>query len=204
MSNCAPETFSVKDGVIVSTGVPTGIMRTQQQYENFVLELEWRHLKEKGNAGLFVWSDPLTAPGTPFARAIEVQILDGRTSENYTSHGDVFSIHGATMTPDGPTRQAGSAACPASSRCKPAGQWNHYRVECNDGAIKLSVNGKEVSGGTKCSPRKGYLCLESEGSPAEFRNIRIKELPSTNPSPKKRRRSWTASCRFTRASTCAT
>jgi hypothetical protein len=49
--------------------------------------------------------------------------------------------------------------------------------------VKLSVNGKEVSGGTECHPRKGYLCLESEGSPAQFRNIRIKELPSTNPKP---------------------
>src|SRR2546426_275370 len=70
--NCAPNTFSVRDGIIVSTGVPTGVMRTVKQYENFQLELEWRHMKEGGNAGLFVWADPITAPGTPFARAIEV------------------------------------------------------------------------------------------------------------------------------------
>ena len=31
--------------------------------------------------------------------------------------------------------------------------------------------------------RKGYICLESEGSPAEFRNIRIKELPPTGATP---------------------
>ncbi len=29
--------------------------------------------------------------------------------------------------------------------------------------------------------RKGYLALESEGAPVEFRNVRIKELPSSNP-----------------------
>src|SRR5262245_11960582 len=92
--NCAPETFSVRDGLISSTGVRTGMLRTDRQYENFILEMEWRHLKEKGNAGLFVWADPLTAQGTPFARAIEVQILDGINTENYTSHGDLFSIHG--------------------------------------------------------------------------------------------------------------
>jgi hypothetical protein len=179
--NCAPETFSVRDGLISSTGIPTGILRTQRQYENFILELQWRHLKEQGNAGLFVWSDPLTAPGTPFARAIEVQILDGRNSETYTSHGDVFSIHGARMKPDRPHPNGSERCLPSEQRCKPAGEWNHYRVVCNDGALKLSVNGKEVSGGTQCRPRKGYICLESEGSPAEFRNIRIKELPSTNP-----------------------
>src|SRR6266850_8213857 len=100
--NCAPNTFSVREGIIVSTGVPTGVMRTERQYENFELELEWRHMKPGGNAGLFVWSAPITAVGTPFAKAIEVQILDGRDGTNYTSHGDVFAIHGATFKPDRP------------------------------------------------------------------------------------------------------
>src|SRR5215212_8083314 len=94
--NCAPNTFTVRDGMIVSTGVPTGVMRTEKQYENFELELDWRHIKQGGNAGCFVWADSITSPGVPFARAIEVQILDGRNSEVATSHGDLFSIHGAT------------------------------------------------------------------------------------------------------------
>ena len=43
------------------------------------------------------------------------------------------------------------------------------------------MNGKVVSGGSESKPRKGYICLESEGSECHFRNLRIKELPSTNP-----------------------
>ncbi|MCE9524598.1 MAG: DUF1080 domain-containing protein [Planctomycetales bacterium] len=49
--------------------------------------------------------------------------------------------------------------------------------------FKLAVNGKEVSGGSECKPRKGYICLESEGSECHFRNLKIFELPSTNPKP---------------------
>jgi len=181
--NCAPNTFTVRDGIIVSTGVPTGVMRTDRQYENFELELEWMHLKLKGNAGLFVWSWPITAPGTPFARSIEVQILDGRNSEHYTSHGDVFAIHGATFKPDRP-HPAGSMRClPSEHRAKPAGEWNHYRVLCSNGVVQLAVNGKVVSGGTESKPRKGYICLESEGSECHFKNIRIRELPSTGAPP---------------------
>src|SRR5215204_2300810 len=90
--NCAPGTFTVRDGIIVSTGVPTGVLRTEKMYENFILELEYKHVKAGGNAGLFVWSDALTARGQPFTRAIEVQILDGRNTDSYTSHGDIFSI----------------------------------------------------------------------------------------------------------------
>jgi hypothetical protein len=181
--NCAPNTFSVRDGIIVSTGVPTGIMRTERQYENFELELQWRHMHPGGNAGLFVWSDPMTAPGTPFARAIEVQVLDGRNSENATSHGDVFAIHGATFKPDRPHPAGWMRCLPLERRAKPAGEWNHYRVVCSNGVIQLAVNGKVVSGGSQSKPRKGYICLESEGSECHFRNIRIKELPSSSPQP---------------------
>ncbi len=179
----APNTFSVRDGIIVSTGKPTGVMRTKKQYENFELELDWKHIVPGGNAGVFVWSDPITAPGQPFTRAIEVQVLDGQNGETYTSHGDLFSIHGAHLKPDRPHPKGWERSLPSEWRAKPAGEWNHYRLTCNDGVIKLAVNGKVVSGGSQCTPRKGYICLESEGSECHFRNIKIKELPSTNPKP---------------------
>jgi hypothetical protein len=180
--NCAPETWSVRDGTIICTGIPTGVLRTTKQYENYVLELEWRHMKEGGNAGLFIHSDAITAPGQPFTRSIEVQILDGRNSENYTSHGDIFAIHGATMKPDKPHPAGWNRSLPTEQRCKPAGQWNHYRVQSRDGNISLAVNGKVVTRGSDAKPKKGYICLESEGSEIHFRNIRIHELPGSNPS----------------------
>jgi len=179
--NCAPNTFTVRDGMIVSTGVPTGVMRTERQYENYELELEYRHMKAGGNAGLFVWSDPITSPGVPFARAIEVQILDGRNSETYTSHGDVFAIHGATFRPLYPHPGGWMRCLPSEHRAKPAGEWNHYHVTCSNGVVQLAVNGKVVSGGSEAKPCKGYICLESEGSECHFRNLRIRDWPSSNP-----------------------
>lgn len=174
--NGAPSTWTVRDGMIACSGIPTGVLCTERQYENFVLELEWRHMKEGGNAGLFVHSDPLPARGQPFTRSIECQILDG-------NHGDVFAIHGATMVPDRPHPQGWMRSLPIEERANPAGEWNHYRVDSRDGTLTLAVNGKVVSGGSELNPRKGYICLESEGSEVHFRNIRIRELPSTNPSP---------------------
>src|SRR5262245_53363682 len=118
--NVAPTTFSVKDGLIVSTGKPTGTIRTERMYENFVMELEWRHMQAGGNAGVFIWGDPLTAVGTPFSRGIEVQVLDGRESASYTSHGDVFSIWGASMKPDRPHPNGSERCLPSEQRCKPS------------------------------------------------------------------------------------
>src|SRR5688572_25392452 len=68
--NCAPDTWSVRDGVIACTGKPKGMLRTPRQYENFILELEWRHLRSGGNAGVFVWAAPGPALPKPFPRAI--------------------------------------------------------------------------------------------------------------------------------------
>ena len=101
--NCAPSTWSVRDGMIVCTGKPTGVLRSDRQFENFILELEWLHVFPKGNSGLFIWSDPITARGQPFTRAIECQILDGQESESYTSQGDVFAT--ATCLKDAGVRR---------------------------------------------------------------------------------------------------
>ena len=188
--NCAPETWSVRDGKIFCTGHPVGALRTTRQYENFILEVEWRHLEFGGNSGVFIWGTPISAPGVPFLRGIEVQVLDhgyatnylkqtGKKSDWFTTHGDVFPIHGATMKPLG--RHNGSRSFPSEDRSKGVGEWNHYRIVCNNGSLRLHVNGKEVSGGDECNYRKGYLALESEGAPIEFRNLRIKELPTSNP-----------------------
>ncbi len=182
--NCAPSTWQVKDGVIVCSGKPTGLLRTVKQYENYELELEWKHLKQTGNAGLFVHSAPVCAVGQPFTKSIEVQVMlmdKPHPKGLYTGQGDIFSIHGAKMTPDRPHPEGWERCLPSEHRTKPAGEWNHYKVVCLDGSVKLHVNGKEVSGATNCKPRQGYICLESEGSEVHFRNIRIKELPSSHP-----------------------
>ena len=181
--NCGPKTWTVKEGMIHCTGKPIGELRTLKMYENFILEVEWRHLKPRGNAGIFVWADAYTAKGQPFHRGVEVQVLENGygSGRGHTTHGDIFPIHGAKMTPV--NGRGGSRAFPTEDRSKPSPEWNHYRIVCNNGEISLAVNGKMVTQGRAAKPRKGYICLESEGSPVQFRNMKIKELPSTNPKP---------------------
>lgn len=166
---------------------PTGLLRSLKPYENFILECDWRHLTEAptsaggkdttGNSGLYVWSDPLPTVGGTFTRAIEVQVCNLGNGAWYTSHGDLFPIWGAKMTPDPRFGINGQRSMPIEFRCKKTGEWNHIRVTCVDGTIQEEVNGALVSAGFRASPRKGYLCIESEGGPIEFRNMRVHELP---------------------------
>lgn len=177
--NTPPSTWQVKDSMLICNGKPFGEIRTEQMYQNFVLELEWRHMIPKGNAGIFLWADDITATGVPFHRGIEVQVLenDYGNTQGHTTHGDIFPIHGATMDPL--NGRGGSRAFPTESRSNPSPAWNHYRIVCQNGDISLAVNGKVVTRGKNASPRKGYICLESEGGVVHYRNLRIKPLPNT-------------------------
>ena len=177
--NTAPSTWTIKDGMIICSGKPTGELRTTRMYQNFIMEVEWRHMRARGNAGIFVWADDITARGQPFHRSVEVQVLENSygNTRGYTTHGDIFPIHGAKMTPI--NGRGGSRAFPTENRSKPTPEWNHYRITCNDGAISLAVNGKIVTRGKNANPRKGYICLESEGGIVHYRNLKICELPDT-------------------------
>lgn len=181
--NTPPETWSFEDGMLICSGKPIGEMRTARMYQNFVMEVEWRHMIPRGNAGIFVWADDITAKGQPFHRGIEVQVLENAYGNNrsHTTHGDIFPIHGARMTPI--NGHGGSRAFPTEERAKPSPEWNHYRIECNQGNISLAVNGKIVTRGTHCSPSKGYICIESEGGVVHYRNMKIKRLPDTPVQP---------------------
>jgi hypothetical protein len=182
--NTAPDTWHVEKDILVCSGQPIGVMRSEKQYENFILHLEWMHTEAGGNSGTFVWSNANPPEDTRLPDGVEVQMLeldwinlnkrDGVTPPVAYVHGELFGVGGVKTIPDNPR---GTRSKSVENRCKGKGEWNTYDVVCVDGVIKLSVNGKFVNGISGSSQRKGYICLESEGARILFRNISIIELP---------------------------
>jgi len=183
--NTDESTWSVRDGMIICTGHPIGVMRTDRQYENFILHIEWMHMEPGGNSGVFVWSNADPPEGKRLPNGVEVQMLEldwvnlnrdreGRPRPVAYVHGELFGVGGVETVPDNPR---GRRSKSFENRCKGRGQWNTYDVVCVDGTIKLAVNGKFVNGISKTTQKKGYICLESEGAEIHFRNIKILELP---------------------------
>jgi hypothetical protein len=190
--NCAPDTWTWKGGVVHCTGQPVGVLRTKKPLTNFELVAQWRHHRSGGNSGIFVWASEASLEGLESGTlprgGIEVQILDhgykeeyekrsGKKADWFTTHGDVFPVGTSKMTPFPPVSPDGRRSFPSQHRSHGIGHWNHYYVRCINGEVRLWVNGAEVSGGSGCEPHAGYLCLESEGAPVEFRHLRIRELP---------------------------
>jgi hypothetical protein len=181
--NGDPDTWAWRDGMVVTTGKPIGVMCTDRMYENFVLHIEWMHMVAGGNSGTFLWSS--ASPGkNRLPDGIEVQMLDlewvklnarnGVEPPIAYVHGELFGVGGVKIVPDNPR---GERSMSFENRAVGKSQWNTYDVVAVDGVVKLSVNGKFVNGISQSSRRKGYLCLEAEGSEIHFRNVRLLELP---------------------------
>jgi hypothetical protein len=182
--NGDPDTWAWRDGMVVTTGKPIGVMCGERMYENFMLHVEWMHMVAGGNSGFFIWSNADPNPRSRLPDGVEVQMLDlewvklnarnGVEPPVAYVHGELFGVGGVKTVPDNPR---GERSMSVENRVLGKGQWNTYDVVAVDGVVKLAVNGKFVNGISQSTRRMGYLCMEAEGSEIHFRNVRLLELP---------------------------
>lgn len=191
-ANCDEETWTWDGNHVHCTGLPIGVLRSKVKYKNIEIVAWWRHLTEGGNSGFFLWTPEEALEGLPPNKlpgaGIEVQVLDhgyhklhekatGKRGDWFSTNGDIFAVGKSKIKPFPPLSPDGSRSFPKHETTKGSPEWNHYYVRAINGEVRLWVNGVEVSGGKDASPAEGYLCLESEGAPVEFKEIKIRELP---------------------------
>jgi len=165
------EVWSVKDGVVHCKGVPNGYMRTKAEYADYALHLEWRWPEEPTNSGVLLHA---SGPDQVWPLTIECQLMSGNA-------GDFVLINGPGITVDGVDKQDKEkqfvvAKKKNQSSEKPAGQWNSYDIYCKGDTITCYVNGQLQNKGTAATITSGWICLQSEGSPIEFRNIFLSKI----------------------------
>ena len=164
-SETKDQVWSVKDGILTCKGTPAGYIYTQKKYQDFVLELDWRWdpvTKKEGNSGVLFRQ---IGEHKVWPRSIEAQLM----SKNA---GDFWNIGEFVMTAD-PSRTNGRNTKKTEMAEYPVGEWNHYEIHCVGGTVTLIVNGKVVNQATDCEQVAGPICLQSEGTPIQFRDIRI-------------------------------
>lgn len=158
----------VRDGAIYCKGQPNGYLRTEERHSNYHLHLEWRWPETPTNSGVLLH---MNGPDKVWPECIECQLKAGNA-------GDFVLMNGTGLTVDGAdrkdvTKQFVLIAKKAATSEKPAGQWNSYDIHCDGDSIVCYVNGVLQNEGTKASPATGFIGLQSEGGPIEFRNIYI-------------------------------
>ena len=176
--------WAVSDGELTASKDQS--IWTKKDYENFVLDLEFK-TGPKANSGVIVYSVDTKnwIPG-----AVEIQIMDdhGDKWEKVKSYGRTGAIYGHVG--------------PSKNLTKPAGQWNRMTITCVGPKIDVVLNGEHITtmdmtqftsatvnpDGTAIPkwlskpvaslPTKGKIGLQGKHGGAEiwFRNVRVKEL----------------------------
>jgi len=165
-----PDVWSVKDGAIICKGNPIGYIRTEKQYTNFILRLQWRFdpTKGAGNSGVLF---RMVGDDKVWPKSVEAQLESGQA-------GDFWNIDEFKMTAEkSRTTGRNTKRDPKVGNVeRPLGEWNEYEIIADKGLVVLKVNGVEVNRATDVEQIPGYLCLQSEGSEIHFRDIRLVPL----------------------------
>ena len=182
-----PASWKVENGSLLSRheqGDTTGDIITADEYDNFVLTLEWKMTKG-GNSGVIY---RVTEEG-----------------ENVWESGPEYQILDNTGHMDGLNPLASAGACyavfaPVKDMTKPLGQWNQTRIVANGKHVEHWMNGEKLleydvdtelwrahvktsryyltaygKGSWGLAP-KGHIALQDYGGAIEFRNIKIRPV----------------------------
>ena len=163
------DVFSVRDGLLVCTGQPAGVIRTEANYENYRISLQWRWPDRGGNNGLLVHTTDSAVFG-PWPRSIEVQLAHGNA-------GDFWVIGTDMDVENEDERKQGRRHINLTDDSENAlGEWNTMVVECRGDEVIVWVNDDLVNHATACTATSGAICLQSEGTPIEYREIVLTPL----------------------------
>jgi hypothetical protein len=173
--------FIIRNGLLVSLGMPRGHLITDAVYENYRLEVQYRFAAKPGNCGVLVFVSTPRALYKEFPKSIEVQM-------EHQNAGDFWCIVEDITVPDmehrrGPKEKWGITEDKerrilnlTDGSEKPVGEWNTMVIECLGNAVKVWVNGTLVNYGTNATASKGQIALQAEESEVEFRKVELSPI----------------------------
>lgn len=168
--------YGVKDGIVFCERGGGGNLFTEKEYENFILRFEFK-LDPGSNNGIGI-----RAPyeGDAAYMGMEIQVLDDTTTkygplQPWQHHGAIYNI-----------------VAPKVGFQKPLGEWNEEEITADGRYIKVILNGHTIVDANlndvtdpatlahhpgMLRPR-GHIGFLGHDDYVEFRNLRVKELPS--------------------------
>jgi hypothetical protein len=174
----ANDLFKVYHGMICLEGPKPGYIKTELEFREFELFAEFRwnpdttlaQKSKKRNSGL-MYLMPFQSADTLWPQGIQFQIKEGAT-------GDFILLHELSIVVAGKETEKGrSVISPRFIEAeKQIGEWNAIYIRCADDSIVQKLNGILVNKASKPSVKSGRIGLMYEGSPIQFRKIKIREI----------------------------
>jgi len=180
----APDSFVVRDGLLVSLGKPEGHLLTKQTYKDYRLEVEYRFPGKGGNCGILVHASRPRALYKMFPQSIEVQMNSGDAGDFWCIQEDIKVPDMETRRPREAGQKWGGAEGDArrilnltDGSEKPLGEWNTMVIEARGAKVTVWVNGDLANNGFDASADSGKIAIQAEGTEVEFRRVELSSLP---------------------------
>lgn len=155
--------------VLICSGKPYGYIRTKKTYENFQFSMEWMYPNDpNANSGILLFT---TEPDKIWPKAFQVQL-------HRPDVGKVFPTPGSGA-------KSANTLSPAAPLNLPVKKWHKCVVTCRQGTISVTINGVKLGEVNGCTPSRGAIALQSEGSEIHFRNLVVEILPPEAKTPVK-------------------
>lgn len=172
--------WKVQDGVLSTSG-KNGDIVTNQEYDNFELEMDWK-IEKAGNSGIFIYVIEQPNHKHMYQTGPEFQIID---NDNYPQK----------LTEQQKTGSMSDVIAPKVSPLNSAGQWNSTRIVSMNGKVQHWLNNKLILayqiGSEELKEQiakskfaafpyakvaKGKIGIQDHGDPAFFKNIQVREI----------------------------
>lgn len=160
------DVFAVKDGLLTTTGRVHGMIYTEKKYLNFTLRVEQRLpfewddddmlVQDQTGFFFFIGGPMRTWPDTFLE--VEARYFD------LMGAALVGNIKGK-ITRDNEARRR---------VIKRVNEWQQLEMVSKDGVMKNYLNGALITTVEHDAKEPGYIIMQSQGGPVEWRNIRIK------------------------------
>ncbi|MFC1541490.1 DUF1080 domain-containing protein [Candidatus Latescibacterota bacterium] len=172
--------MAITDGWVIDNGamlcIGNGDIWTKEYFENFVLKCEFK-MSRDCNSGIFIRTGN---PKDPVQTGIEIQVIDSFGKEIPDKH-DCGALYDLME--------------PVKNAVKPAGEWNHITITCNNNVLTVVLNDVNIINadiekwdtarknpdGTenkfnipiKDFPRIGFIGFQDHGHPVWYRDVTV-------------------------------
>jgi hypothetical protein len=167
----APDSFVVRDGLLVSLGTPPGHLLTERSFRDYRLEVEYRFPGKGGNCGVLVHASTPRALYEMFPQSIEVQMNSGDAGDFWCIQEDIQVPNMETRRPREAGQKWGGAEGDArrilnltDGSERPLGEWNTMVIEARGRTVTVWVNGDLVNAGFDATADLGRIAIQAEGT----------------------------------------
>lgn len=162
--------FSMHEGVLRVAG-PSGWLRSNRQYGDFLLRTEFRFLTADADSGIFLRA----ADNTAFMRgwpngSYQVQVRVPTTPSPLPPLGGIFR-HG---TPAGETT---FDAALVNKLFRGINEWHTLELDVTGDVLIVRLDGQQVTRAGNIGNAPGYVGIQGETGALEYRNIEIRPRP---------------------------